>query len=90
MVDIDTDKYDISVGDTITIRSLQPAEIFRSVASQEGEDNGGGAVFVLVNTATQQRLFDYPDSYLAVTVAAMPGVDESELADKLTRELPDV
>ena len=90
MVDIDTaTKYDISVGDTITIRSLQPAEDFQvSGITRWGQDNGGGAVFVLVNTATAQRLFNYPDSYIAVTVAAMPGVDESELADKLTQELP--
>ena len=90
MVDIDTaNKYDIAIGDTITIRSLQPAEDFQvSGITRWGEDNGGGAVFVLVNTETAQRLFNYPDSYLAVTVAAMPGVDESELADKLTRELP--
>ena len=90
MVDIDTaNKYDIAIGDTITIRSLQPAEAFQvSGITRWGEDNGGGAVFVLVNTETAQRLFNYPDSFLAVTVAAMPGVDESELADKLTRELP--
>ena len=90
MVDIDTaNKYDIAIGDTITIRSLQPAEDFQvSGITRWGEDNGGGAVFVLVNTETAQRLFNYPDSFLAVTVAAMPGVDESELADKLTRELP--
>ena len=90
MVDIDTaNKYDIAIGDTITIRSLQPAEDFQvSGITRWGQDNGGGAVFVLVNTETAQRLFNYPDSYLAVTVAAMPGVDESELADKLTRELP--
>ena len=90
MVDIDTaNKYDISVGDTITIRSLQPAEDFQVSGITRWGRQRGGAVFVLVNTATAQRLFDYPDSYLAVTVAAMPGVDESELADKLTRELPD-
>ncbi len=90
MVDIDTaNKYDIAIGDTITIRSLQPAEDFQvSGITRWGQDNGGGAVFVLVDTETAQRLFNYPDSYLAVTVAAMPGVDESELADKLTRELP--
>jgi len=90
MVDIDTaNKYDIAIGDTITIRSLQPAEDFQiSGITRWGEDNGGGAVFVLVNTETAQRLFNYPDSFLAVTVAAMPGVDERELADKLTRELP--
>ena len=90
MVDIDTaNKYDIAIGDTITIRSLQPAEDFQvSGITRWGQDNGGGAVFVLVNTETAQRLFNYPDSYLAITVAAMPGVDESELADKLTRELP--
>ena len=90
MVDIDTaNKYDIAIGDTITIRSLQPAEDFQvSGITRWGQDNGGGAVFVLVNTETAQRLFNYPDSFLAVTVAAMPGVDESELADKLTRELP--
>ena len=90
MVDIDTaNKYDIAIGDTITIRSLQPAEDFQvSGITRWGEDNGGGAVFVLVNTETAQRRFNYPDSFLAVTVAAMPGVDERELADKLTRELP--
>ena len=90
MVDIDTaNKYDIAIGDTITIRSLQPAEDFQvSGITRWGQDNGGGAVFVLVDTETAQRLFNYPDSFLAVTVAAMPGVDESELADKLTRELP--
>ena len=90
MVDIDTaTKYDISVGDTITIRSLQPAEDFQvSGITRWGQDNGGGAVFVLIDTPTAQRLFDYPDSYLAATVAAMPGVDENELAAKLTHELP--
>ena len=47
MVDIDTaNKYDISVGDTITIRSLQPAEDFSGQWHHKmGEDNGGGAVF---------------------------------------------
>ena len=90
MVDVDTaEKYDISVGDVITIRTLQPAEDFRvSGITRWGLDNGGGAVFVLIDTATAQRLFNYPDAYLAVTVAAMPGVDENELANKLTRELP--
>ena len=90
MVDVDTaEKYDISVGDVITIRTLQPAEDFRvSGITRWGLDNGGGAVFVLIDTATAQRLFNYPDAYLAVTVAAMPGVDENELANNLTRELP--
>ena len=73
MVDVDTaEKYDISVGDVITIRTLQPAEDFRvSGITRWGLDNGGGAVFVLIDTATAQRLFNYPDAYLAVTVAAM-------------------
>jgi len=90
MVDIDTAaKYGISVGDTITIRSLQPEEDFTvSGITRWGQDNGGGAVFVLIDTPTAQRLFNYPDSYLAVTVAAMPGVDENELANKLTNQLP--
>ena len=90
MVDIDTAaKYDISVGDVITIRSLQPEEDFTvSGITRWGQDNGGGAVFVLIDTPTAQRLFNYPDSYLAVTVAAMPGVDKNELANKLTNELP--
>jgi putative ABC transport system permease protein len=90
MVDIDTAaKYGISVGDTITIRSLQPEEDFTvSGITRWGQDNGGGAVFVLIDTPTAQRLFNYPDSYLAVTVGAMPGVDENELANKLTNQLP--
>ena len=90
MVDIDTaQKYGISVGDNISIRSLQPEEQFTvSGITRWGQDNGGGAVFVLVDTPTAQRLFNYPDSYLAVTVAALPGVEESELAERLTDELP--
>ena len=64
MVDIDTAaKYGISVGDTITIRSLQPEEDFTvSGITRWGQDNGGGAVFVLIDTPTAQRLFNYPDS----------------------------
>ena len=90
MVDIDTAaKYDIAIGDTITIRSLQPEEDFQvSGITRWGLDNGGGAVFVLIDTVTAQRLFNYPDSFLAITVAAQPGVDEAQLADKLTNELP--
>jgi len=90
MVDVDTAaKYDIAIGDTITIRSLQPEEDFQvSGITRWGLDNGGGAVFVLVDTVTAQRLFNYPDSFLAITVAAQPGVDEAQLADKLTNELP--
>lgn len=90
MVDVDTAaKYDIAVGDTITIRSLQPEEDFEvSGITRWGQDNGGGAVFVLVDTVTAQRLFNYPDSFLAITVAAQPGVDEEQLAIQLTSELP--
>ena len=90
MVDVDTAaKYDISVGDVITIRTLQPPEDLRvSGITRLGLDNGGGGVFVLIDTATAQRLFNYPDSFLTVTVAAMPGVDETALANTLTQELP--
>ncbi|MEE3256483.1 MAG: FtsX-like permease family protein, partial [Actinomycetota bacterium] len=90
MVDVDTaEKYGIAIGDTVTIRSLQPAEDFRVTGiTRWGLNNGGGAVFVLIDTATAQRLFNYPDSFLAVTVAAQPGIDEQQLAEKLTNELP--
>ena len=90
MVDIDTAaKYNIAVGDTITIRSLQPQEDFQvSGITRWGQDNGGGAVFVLIDTMTAQRLFNYPDSFLAITVAAQPGIDEAQLAAELTNELP--
>ena len=90
MVDIDTAaKYNIAIGDTITIRSLQPQEDFQvSGITRWGQDNGGGAVFVLIDTVTAQRLFNYPDSFLAITVAAQPGIDEAQLAAELTNELP--
>ncbi len=90
MVDIDTaERYGISLDDIITIRSLGPAEDFRvSGITRWGLDNGGGAVFVLIDTATAQRLFNYPDSYLAVTVGSQTGIDEEQLAMSLTSELP--
>ncbi len=90
MVDTDTaERYGISLDDTITIRSLGPAEDFRvSGITRWGLDNGGGAVFVLIDTATAQRLFNYPNSYLAVTVGSETGIDEEQLAASLTSELP--
>lgn len=90
MVDIDTaERYGISIDDTITIRSLGPAEDLRvSGITRWGLDNGSGAVFVLIDTATAQRLFNYPDSYRAVTVGPQTGIDEEQLATRLTSDLP--
>ena len=61
MVDVDTaEKYDIAIGDTVTIRSLQPAEDFRvSGITRWGVDNGGGAVLILIDTATAQTPLSY-------------------------------
>ncbi|HAN08655.1 MAG TPA: hypothetical protein DCP89_09155, partial [Acidimicrobiaceae bacterium] len=84
MLDVDSaSRYGVSVGDKITVRSQsEPEQFVVSGITSWGEDNGGGAVFVLFDTATTQRLFGYDKTFMSATVGISSGfVVESVIAD---------
>ncbi len=84
MLDVDSaSRYGVSVGDEITVRSQsEPEQFVVSGITSWGEDNGGGAVFVLFDTATTQRLFGYDKTFMSATVGISAGFEvESVIAD---------
>ena len=90
LVDVDTaDNYEVDIGDTLTVRSLAAPEDFVVAGIVTfGEDNGAGAAFVLFDTETTQRLFEYEGSFMVVNVVSEAGVTEEELAASLNTALP--
>jgi len=84
MLDVDSaSRYGVSVGDKITVRSQsEPEQFIVSGITSWGEDNGGGAVFVLFDTATTQRLFGYDKTFMSATIGISAGfAAESVIAD---------
>jgi len=84
MLDVDSAaRYGVSVGDKITVRSQsEPEQFIVSGITSWGEDNGGGAVFVLFDTATTQRLFGYDKTFMSATIGISAGfAAESVIAD---------
>jgi len=83
-------KHDLHVGDTVTVLLQGPsmrAKIVGIVGFGE-QDNLAGATLVVFDTATAQRVFDAPDQFDAIEVAADQGVSPVQLRDRIQAALP--
>lgn len=84
------DQAGFELGDTVRLSGQGPQESFRLVGvTQFGAQNSlAGAAIALVTTEVAQRLFDLPDQFNSIQVAAEEGVTPSELAANVRAALP--
>ena len=83
-------KHDLHIGDTVTVL-LQGPSIKAKIVGLVGfgqQDNLLGATLVVFDTATAQRVFDAPNQFDAIAVAADPGVSAVQLRDRIQAVLP--
>ena len=82
------DRYDIAIGDVVNVRTLaEPEDFTVSGIASFGEEDFG-AVFVLFDTPTAQRLFGLPDSFSYINVSAAGALSPDELAERVNATLP--
>ncbi|WP_423916742.1 ABC transporter permease [Candidatus Poriferisodalis sp.] len=82
------DRYDIAIGDVVNVRTLaEPEDFAVSGIASFGEEDFG-AVFVLFDTPTAQRLFGLPDSFSYINVSAAGALSPDELAERVNATLP--
>ena len=83
-------KYNLKVGDTVTVL-LQGPSMKAKIVGIVGfgkQDNLLGATLVVFDTATAQRVFNAPNQFDAIEVAADPGVSAVTLRDRIQAVLP--
>jgi ABC-type antimicrobial peptide transport system permease subunit len=85
------DNEDYSVGDSIGIAVLGPAEQFQvvGIARFGAVDSIGSATFAVFDIDTAQRLFDKEGELDGIQVAGNEGVAPEQLVASLAAELPD-
>ncbi len=89
MIDsITADRYGISIGDTVNIRSLAEPEDFVITGLFFFGEEDFGVIFMMFETSTAQRLFDALGSFQTIEVRAVSGVTEDVLADRVNEVLP--
>jgi putative ABC transport system permease protein len=82
--------HDLHVGDRVTVLLQGPSmqATIVGIAGFGSADNLGGATLVAFDTQTAQQVFDAPDLFDAIDVAAEPGVTPEELKTRIQRVLP--
>ena len=89
VLDIDAaETGDLSVGDAVGIAPDGPAETFEIVGLVSFGDGLGGATFALFTLERAAELFGNRGELTAVTAAAVDGVDQDVLRDRVAAVLP--
>jgi putative ABC transport system permease protein len=83
--------HHIALGSTIQVLFMGPARSFTVVGTVEfgGEKNLGGTTSAYFDTATAQKLLGQPGFFDTITVSAVDGVTQRDLADRLATVVPD-
>ena len=84
-------KHELKLGDTVTVLLQGPSMQAKivGIVGFGSQDNLLGATLVVFDTATAQRVFDAPNQFDAIEVAADPGVSAVTLRDRIQAALPD-
>ncbi len=79
-----------AVGDTVTVLLKVPPEEFTitGIGTFGESDSLMGASLVMFDFTTAQRVLGSPGMISSVSVAAVPGVSQEELRDRITAQLP--
>ncbi|MFB7918496.1 ABC transporter permease [Streptomyces sp. NPDC056061] len=81
----------LAVGDEVTLATDGPVMTKRLVGIVTTKDTrvtSGGGTLTLFDRATARELFSAPGAYSSIDLSAEPGVDEFELAERVTEMLP--
>ncbi len=86
------DKGDLTVGSRIKVLFQGPSRQFvvvGTVGYGHGIKDLGGTTSAYFETGTAQRVLGSPGAFDSIQVGADPGVSQADLADRLTRVVPD-
>ena len=84
--------HDIALGSTIKVLFQGPTQEFTVVGTVgygDGIKDLGGTTSAYFDTATAQKVLGSPDTFDQIDVSAEDGVGEAQLANRLSRVIPD-
>jgi putative ABC transport system permease protein len=90
VIDANTaDDQDYGVGDSVKVASLGPVQAFNvvGIAKYGDLESLGSATFAVFDIPTAQKLFDKPNSFDAIQVAAVDGVTPDQLVQRIDTAL---
>jgi putative ABC transport system permease protein len=90
VIDANTaDDQDYGIGDSVKIASLGPVQAFNvvGIAKYGDLESLGSATFAVFDIPTAQKLFDKPNSFDAIQVAAVDGVTPDQLVQRIDTAL---
>ena len=90
VIDANTaDDQDYGIGDSVKVASLGPVQAFNvvGIAKYGDLESLGSATFAVFDIPTAQKLFDKPNSFDAIQVAAVDGVTPDQLVQRIDTAL---
>ncbi|WP_239396804.1 ABC transporter permease [Frankia sp. CiP3] len=84
------DKAGLVIGDQVTVLTKGTPAVYTLVGTfrVSGQDSVGGATVIAFDTPTAQRVLLAPDEFTSIRVAAVAGLSQTELRDRIARVLP--
>ncbi len=84
------DKADLLIGDRVTVLTKGAPAVYTLVGTFRlaGQDSVGGATVIAFDTATAQRVLLAPDEFTSIRIAAVDGLSQTDLRDRISGVLP--
>ncbi|WP_322779493.1 ABC transporter permease [Frankia sp. Cas4] len=84
------DKAGLQLGDRVTVLTKGAPAVYTLVGTFRlaGQDSVGGATVIAFDTATAQRVLLAPDEFTSISIAAVDGLSQTELRDRVAGVLP--
>ncbi len=84
------DKAGLLIGDRVTVLTKGAPAVYTLVGTFRlaGQDSIGGATVIAFDTATAQRVLLAPDEFTSIRIAAVDGLSQTALRDRVSTVLP--
>ncbi len=84
------DKAGLLIGDRVTVLTKGAPAVYTLVGTFRlaGQDSVGGATVIAFDTATAQRVLLAPDEFTSIRIAAVDGLSQTDLRDRISGVLP--